>query len=198
MVKERIAKVGRVVILIVVVAIVQSCKNEDTSSQSDVLLKLFSLKTSNDWVITIPETNAKCKISEVDTDSLHVVKGVYVDGEERGEVVIDYLKITTLNQSSKNEQYFMIPFKVSNQGSGIFNYIGMFVLNYEDKTIKQIDSYFLGDRIIIDSLEYNGNATLQIQFKAHSEQQSFSETPVEHEELEVNVSKKGFEEVKNE
>ncbi|WP_109098556.1 hypothetical protein [Aquimarina sp. AU58] len=192
MIKERIIRTGRVIILIMTVAIVQSCKNEDTSSQSDVLLKLFSLKTSNDWIIKIPETNAKCKISEVDIDSLHVAKGVYVDGEGRGEVIVDYLKITTFNQSSKNELYFVVPFKVSNQGSGIFNYIGMFVLNYEDKIIKQIDSHFLGDRIIIDSLEYNGNDTLQIQFKAHSERQSFSEIPVERKELKINVSKNGF------
>ncbi|PKV52765.1 hypothetical protein ATE84_4892 [Aquimarina sp. MAR_2010_214] len=192
MVKERRVRTGRVIILIMIIAITQSCKDENTSSQSEVLLKLFNLKTSNDWVITIPETNAKCKISEVDTDSLHVVKGIYVDGNERGEVVVDYLKITTLNQSSENEQYFMVPFKVSNQGSGIFNYIGMFVLDYEDKTIRQIDSYFLGDRIIIDSLKYNGSDTLQIQLKTHSEQQSFSETPVETKELEVSVNKNGF------
>lgn len=192
MVKERIVRAGRVIILIMIIAITQSCKDENTSSQSEALLKLFSLKTSNDWVITIPETNAKCKISEVDTDSLHVVKGVYIDGDERGEVIVDYLKITTLNQSSKDKQYFMVPFKVSNQGSGIFNYVGMFVLDYEGKTIRQIDSYFLGDRIIIDSLKYNGDDTLQVQLKAHSEQQSFSETPVESKELEVSVNKNGF------
>ena len=161
-------------------------------NNSKVLLNWFSLKTSNQFYIKIPDTNKKCKISEIiDSDSLRYAKGYYVDGDEKGEVLIDNQKILALNQSTENIAYFVIPFSISNQGSGIFKYLGLFELNYKAKTISQIDSYFLGDRVKINSMKYDGSENLQVELKIHSKNQAMSETPSALKLLEIKVNNGG-------
>lgn len=156
--------------------------------RSEVLLKWFSLNTSNDFYVKIPDTNIKCKITElIDSDSLRYAKGDYKVGDEKGEVIIDNLKIVALNQSTKNTLYLVIPFSISNQGSGLFKYLGMFKIDYKDKIINQIDSYYLGDRIKINSIKYDGIDKLQVKLNIHSKNQAMSEVPSGLKVLELKV-----------
>lgn len=160
----------------------------EESQNSEVLLKLFSLKTSNAFYVKVPETKAKCEMTELITsDSTIYTKGHYVVGDERGEVIIDNLNTVSLNKTTENGVYLVIPFTVSNQGSGLFVYLGTFMLDYQDKTITHIDSYFLGDRIKINSIKYDGNENIQIKFNTHSKGQAMSEVPSHLKVLELNV-----------
>ena len=162
-------------------------KIED-SYRSEVLLKWFNLNTPNDFYVKIPDTNIKCKITElINSDSLQYAKGYYVNDEEKGEVLIDNSKIVALNQSTNNIFYFVTLFSVSNQGSGTFKYLGLFKLDYKAKTINQIDSYFLGDRIKVNSINYNGIDKLQVELNIHSVNQAMSEAPSELKILELKV-----------
>jgi len=166
------------------------CEGNKTENEnnSEVLLNWFNLKTSNQFYIKIPETNKVCKISEIiDSDSLCYAKGCYIDGYEKGEVLIDNREILALNPSTVNIAYFVIPFSISNQGSGTFKYLGLFELNYKAKTINQIDSYFLGDRVEINSMKYDGSENLQVELKIHSKNQGMSEAPSELKLLEFVV-----------
>ncbi|WP_233861833.1 hypothetical protein [Tenacibaculum piscium] len=86
----------------------------------------------------------------------------------------------------------MIPFSISNQGSGYFKYLGMFKIDYISKDISQIDEYFLGDRVIINSIKYDGNDELKVILKVHSKNQPMSETPSMLQELNLKVSQWKF------
>lgn len=157
-------------------------------NNSEVLLNWFNLKTSNKFYIKIPETNKECEISEIiGSDSLCYAKGDYLDGDEKGKVLIDNREILALNQSTENIVSLVIPFSISNQGSGIFKYLGLFELNYKTKTINQIDSYFLGDRVKINSINYDGSENLQIELKIHSKNQAMSEIPSELRVLDFKI-----------
>ena len=91
---------------------------------SEVLLKWFNLYTTNQFYIKIPDSDKECKISEIiDSDSSRYAKGYYVNGDENGEIFIDNREIITLNKSTDNVAYLVIPFSISNQGSGTFNYL---------------------------------------------------------------------------
>ena len=154
------------------------CNKTEIVNNSEVLLNWFNLKTANQFYIKIPETNKECKITEIiESDSLLYAKGSYVNGEERGEVYIDNREILALNQTTEDIAYLVIPFSISNQGSGTFKYLGLFELNYKVKTINQIDSYFLGDRVKINSMKYDDTEKLQVELKIHSNNQGMSEAP---------------------
>jgi len=166
---------------------VKTQKNTE-SYQSPVMLNLFSIKTSNDFTIKIPETDTYCKMTQIiSNDTIHLVKGDYKEGEVRGEVYIDYTKIVALNQTSGNESLMTIPFSISNQGSGIFTYVGLFNLNNKSGQIKHLDSKFLGDRINLESIEYDGNHLVQVKMKVHSKEQSMSQTPTEIKEMDFYI-----------
>ncbi|RXQ91507.1 hypothetical protein EO244_12210 [Ancylomarina salipaludis] len=168
---------------------VKTPKNTE-SYQSTVMLNLFSIETSNDFTIKIPETDTYCKLTQIiSNDTIHLVKGDYTKGEVRGEVYIDYTKIVALNQSSGNETFLIIPFSVSNQGSGIFTYMGLFNLNNKSGLIKHLDSKFLGDRIKLESTEYDGNHLVQVKMKVHSKEQCLSQTPTEIKEMDFYIDR---------
>jgi len=170
-------------------------KHNRDSYQSKVMLKLFNMKTSNDLTIKVPETEMICKINDFITiDSTEMAKGSYTDGVEKGIVVLDYMKIITPNISkSKDRNYIVAPFFVSNQGTGVFYYLGLFVENTKEMTVNHIDSFFLGDRIKISSITFDGNK-IQIKFKTHSEIQSMAEEPAEEKNIKIRVTEKGFNE----
>ncbi|NOX64735.1 MAG: hypothetical protein GXO85_02795, partial [Chlorobi bacterium] len=173
-------------------------KHNRDSYQSKVMQKLFSMKTSNDLTIKVPETEMICKINDFITiDSTEMAKGSYTDGVERGIVVLDYMKITTLNiGKSKDQIYFAAPFFVSNQGTGIFYYLGLFVQNTQKMIVDHIDSYFLGDRIKISTIDSEEN-DIQIKFKTHSEIQSMAEEPAEEKNIKIRVTEKGLVKIEN-
>lgn len=161
-------------------------------NNSEILLNWFNLKTSNQFYIKLPETNKECKISEIiDSDSLRYAKGYYIDGDEKGEVIIDNREILAINQSTENITYLVIPFSISNQGSGTFKYLGLFEINYKAKTVNQIDSYFLGDRVKINSMKYDGFENLQVELKIHSKNQAMAEAPSELKLLKFKVRNGG-------
>lgn len=94
----------------------------DTSTDTNVMLTLFSFKTDNYWQIQLPESEAKATLTDIKKyDDLHLAVGEYQDGEEYGLVSVNYSKITTLSFSNfDDEMIFAVPFSVSNQGSGVF------------------------------------------------------------------------------
>ena len=168
-------------------------KHGNGSYHSKVMLKLFNIKTPNDFIIHIPESEMTCKLNEfIMIDSTEMIKGNYTDGVEKGIVVLDNLKITTLNiNESKDKNYFIAPFFVSNQGTGVFYYLGLFALDTKEMTVNHIDSYLLGDRIKILSLNSDGNK-VHTKFKKHSIKQAMAEEPNEEKDIVIKVTAKGF------
>jgi len=88
--------------------------------------------SAKEYGITVPETQAVVQLGENLSS--------YVDGYERGVVKGDFKKKITRDEKT------LIPFIVSNQGSGIFYYVALF---QNDVYVK---SFFVGDRVKIEKI----------------------------------------------
>ena len=169
-----------------------------TLSNSNVMLALFSLQTKQYWQIQLPDSTAKAALTELkESNGVHLATGKYQDGDEYGVVSVEYDKITPLNLGNTgDEMVFTAPFAVSNQGSGIFWYLGLFQLNTSTAVIKQIDTIFIGDRIIIKALQpdepFDVTSSVQVTYYHYGPKQSMAETPSELVEQHIKVSMAGF------
>ncbi|MBI9092231.1 MAG: hypothetical protein JEZ12_23710 [Desulfobacterium sp.] len=170
-----------------------AAEQDGMAYSSEVMLTLFSMRTANDLMVNVPETGSTCKLTDLaETGRLKVAKGSYTAGEERGVVMLDYMKITTVNLADSMSQiYFVAPFAVSNQGSGVFYYMGVFVQDVENMSITHVDSFFLGDRVVVENISSLCNE-VHVEIKAHSEDQAMAETPADRIELKIKVGLKGF------
>ncbi len=171
--------------------------NED---RDNVILTLFSIKTHKHWVIQLPESDAEAQLTRVGLGDSPFVSGDYQDGPERGSVNLDYQKILPINgagiDASKN-MLFVAPFFVSNQGSGVFCYLGLFSLNHQSGEIKQLGTHLLGDRIEIKSLTidepFDVTSSLVVSYLTHGDEQSMAQQPAKVMQESIKVSDKGFE-----
>lgn len=119
----------------------------------------------------IPETdNVRIILASVNpSDTVSVFS--YYDDMERGKVFLDQRKVLPIQSA-----YFIIPFHISNQGSGVFNYLGLFKTDEKNGRPMHLGSYFLGDRIqnlAIASMENQ----LVVNYNSHGEEQAFSDFP---------------------
>ncbi len=154
------------------------------------------MKTTNDFFIKIPETDSICKLNEFEKiDTIEYAKGSYTNDGDIGDIFLDYLQIQTVNLSGKKaEHYFVAPFIETNQGSGIFYYLGFFINDTKEMKISHLDSFFLGDTILIESIIINGNK-IKINIKTHSTDQPMVDIPDQDKSFVLKINKKGF--VKN-
>ncbi|MCL1088467.1 hypothetical protein L2744_02340 [Shewanella profunda] len=141
------------------------------ANASEVMLKLFTLNTANPFEVTLPEGHRSVVLTHfIKIKQTELAIGDYQDGEVKGRVLLDYMRITPLNfdpalgpdtQSNAPIQQnldaqtmpFVAPFIVTTQGSGVFWYLGLFNLDYEHTSLKHLGSVLIGDRIEIDSVE---------------------------------------------
>ena len=137
---------------------------------------------SNGLVIHVPNTHVTTVLKKVTTSEKETLpKGSYkTAGEEKGTIVFDYNLCTPIYvpaiKDKKNKSYYAAPFYVSNQGSGIFAYAGLFEYNSTTKASVHLDSYFLGDRI--DDLKMTGQIqSLNLSYLELELGQNFSEKP---------------------
>ncbi|CAQ79352.1 putative exported protein [Aliivibrio salmonicida LFI1238] len=166
--------------------------------KNNVMLMLFSFDIDRDWQIQLPDSEAKAPLTDLrEYDDLHLATGKYQDGDEHGLVSLDYYNITPLHLGNiDDEMVFSAPFSVSNQGSGIFWYLGLFKLNTNTGEIGQIDTFFLGDRIKLEELKpeepFDVTSSLHVIYFKHSPQQSMAEAPNEKVEQFIKVSIEAF------
>ncbi len=149
-------------------------------SYDPVVETVFDLKTTNPWTIKVPETNAYAFINEVDGPR-SIAFGRYDSGVERGVVTVDTnnLSSVTIGKAS----FFVAPMWVSNQGSGVFYYLGLFKHDQHRSRVVLVDQFFLGDRVRIQTLDITQLLDSQsklsgegfIGFTRHSAEQSFPE-----------------------
>ncbi|EDK30882.1 hypothetical protein VSWAT3_12457 [Vibrionales bacterium SWAT-3] len=155
-------------------------------SYDTVVETVFDLKTTNPWTIKVPETNAYAFINEVN-DAKSLASGRYDSGVERGVVTVDTQKLLGVELGDTN--IFVAPMWVSNQGSGVFYYLGLFKHDQQRSRVILVDQLFLGDRVEIQTLEVAQPDVTQakgkqngegfIGFTQHSAEQSFVEAPSE-------------------
>jgi hypothetical protein len=163
--------------------------------QSEVMLKLFSIKTADDLVISIPISDTPPTKAAVRLTSFAdfgtargVAQGDYAAGEERGQVIFYYMKITTVHLGDPSEKiYFVAPFSVSNQGSGVFYYIGLFVQDINKMNIRHLASHYIGDRIKVMNIE-NFDEQITVSFITRTADTSYADKPDQSQFLTLTVT----------
>lgn len=155
-------------------------------SYDPVVETVFDLKTTNPWTIKVPETDAYAFINEIDAPKA-IAFGRYDSGVERGVATVDTksLAAVTLGEAT----FFVAPMWISNQGSGVFYYLGLFKHDQQRSRVVLVDQLFLGDRVKIQTLDVAQQPDSKSQnkltgqgfigFTQHSAEQSFAETPSE-------------------
>lgn len=155
-------------------------------SYDPVVETVFDLKTTNPWTIKVPETDAYAFIDEIDAPKA-IAFGRYDSGVERGVATVDTksLAAVTLGEAT----FFVAPMWISNQGSGVFYYLGLFKHDQQRSRVVLVDQLFLGDRVKIQTLDVAQQPDSKSQnkltgqgfigFTQHSAEQSFAEIPSE-------------------
>lgn len=167
------------------------------ASYDPVVELVFDLKATNPWTIKVPETQAFAFIDEY-MDSKHIASGRYDSGAERGTVQVATDKIVALTVGQ--DQMFVAPMWVSNQGSGVFHYLTLFKFDKTRSRVVLVDELLLGDRIQLETLDIinaGGEAQNSYQglvgFNQHSAQQSYAEAPDEKVISSFTVNKQSIE-----
>ena len=178
--------------VLAIVTVIRSMGDNSSKTQdyySEVILTLFSMKTSSDFIITLPDSGVGVKLTTIIGlgTSEGKAQGNYQVDEERGEVLLDFMHISVLSPTtSDNLMYFAAPFSVNNQGSGLFTYIGLFEQDLDNQTIRHLDSYFIGDRIQLNEMGIYGSK-IALSFNQHGDKQAYAEAPTETVHLTLNV-----------
>ncbi|MFT5807917.1 MAG: hypothetical protein ACI9LG_002217 [Moritella dasanensis] len=169
--------------------------NKAQDYHSEVILTLFSMKTSSYFIINLPDSysNSDTSTSVKLTSIIGLgtpygkAQGNYQVDEERGEVLLDYMFINVLgSMTADNKMYFVAPFTVNNQGSGVFTYVGLFEQDIDNQTIQHLDSYFIGDRIKLNEMRL-WDSKIKLSFNQHGEQKAYAEVPTETVHLTLGV-----------
>ncbi|MGI2069378.1 hypothetical protein ACROAD_04115 [Shewanella baltica] len=196
------------------VEVVTPLEVKPVANASEVMLKLFSLNTANPFEITLPEGGKSVALTHfIKIKQTEFAMGDYQDGEVKGRVLLDYLRITPLNfdpalepdtQSNAPIQDdpkmqtmpFVAPFIVTTQGSGAFWYLGLFSLDFEHNNLKHLGSVMLGDRIEVDNIEpvypFEAPFKIAVTYRDRAPDQPMSESPEIVKTLEVTVSETGI------
>ncbi|MBD1558209.1 hypothetical protein HC752_14825 [Vibrio sp. S9_S30] len=176
----------------------RTVKSEQTAETDPVMLKLFALEDAQPWLVSVPESLSKAQLSQVVGELEKArAKGFYsVDGQ-RGEVIVNFLKITPLNYGDPSEAMtFVAPYAVTTQGTGVFHYLGLFRLMHNEKVVKQLDYIFIADRAqnvdVATDEPFDVSESVVVRYLAHSESQPLSETPNEEVEKRIKVGPTRF------
>ena len=187
---------GLVIILVAVVVLFSQDDKRDTDTAVN---KLLNLDSDSALVINLPEsqaagTNAPVGVMLTDvtvTEGSNVqngtLSGQYQNDAERGSVTLDYLHLTAVAiPKSTDYSYFVAPFSVSNQGSGVFYYLALLARNDSQQTLVHVASYYLGDRIVITEVTDFGDK-VTVDFNSHSADSSFAEPAAQAQEVTLQV-----------
>ncbi len=142
--------------------------------------------------INVPETNTVAILNDAATfENTVYFKGDYprqfsADIIEKGSVFYDSRKIAIISKVEAHHSrfYYATTFIVSNQGSGLFTYVGLFVYDKALQKSTHLDSYLLGDRIKEVTINDDIQA-INISFLQNKNSASFSEYPTEREKIQL-------------
>ncbi|WDY54985.1 hypothetical protein [Vibrio fluvialis] len=158
------------------------------SAQADAIVeRLFGLKVTTPLTIPVPEAASFALIDRWD-DQHRWVMGNYDSGSERGQVLLDTHSLLALQGQEKRYGYAGI-IRVSNQGSGVMNYLALFQYDELRLRMVMVDSQWLGDRVEIQSVTQN-NAQLNVSLLTRGENEAFANPPTKFVSIMFLISQK--------
>jgi len=153
---------------------------EDTETQIETDFSTILVNTE----INIPETNLTVQIKQNDQS---VLSAEFQDEGTNGAIILDVEKLTLIAGP-----LFLMPFSINTDGSGVFEYVGLFGL--KDQALIHIDSKFLGDRIRITGINSKllnpdiDSYQTTISYLTHTPEQSLSEEPTQATSFTLNIT----------
>lgn len=95
---------------------------------------------------------------------------------DRGSLKLNMSKIQVLTDNNQLI-YFVAPFIINTQSSGVFIYVGLFTYEINTHKSTHLDSFFLGDRIQNEKIYKKNKDHIRIDYKDHGLDQAFSDKP---------------------
>ena len=134
-------------------------------------VSLVAMQTSHEkyYIVRVPETSVNVMLQKD-------VAAHYKEDYERGIVLGDFSKIQYCQEST------ILPFLVSNQGSGIFYYLGLFQGN------KLYKNFFIGDRVKIERIILKNN-NIVVQYKTRADKREEKSFRIDHINCKQNQQK---------
>ncbi|MDR5865199.1 hypothetical protein [Halomonas koreensis] len=120
----------------------------------DVLRRLFSIEGGGPLALRLPERDQAVPLTRFEPEGEFTrAVGDYAHGPERGRVAMDVTRLRALDLQRDGRLYLVVPFSVSNQGSGVFHYLALLAHDTDRQAVTHLDSLFLGDRGSLEALE---------------------------------------------
>ncbi|CAH0530087.1 hypothetical protein VHP8226_03815 [Vibrio hippocampi] len=164
--------------------ILQKFPDRASVASDPVVEAVLGISTKNPWTIKVPESNAFSLLTDVD-EKQQIAYGNYDDGQVRGQVTVHYAYLHQWQGSDKNS-VFIAPFSLSNQGSGIFYYLGIFKWDTQRQRVILVNQQFVGDRISLGEITIS-QSKIRLSYLTYGPSQPFSESPEQRETLSCNL-----------
>ncbi|MCG9596137.1 hypothetical protein L1D15_05295 [Vibrio sp. Isolate25] len=120
--------------------------NQAASSDA-VMHSVFGISTTNPWTVKVPDSQAYSFMKKLDPET-GLASGTYEDGAERGTITVNTKQMVQVTPT-----LLASILTVSNQGSGVFYYLATFHYDEFRKRMISREAQFLGDRIVVETLE---------------------------------------------
>ncbi|WP_293266797.1 hypothetical protein [Neptunomonas sp.] len=136
----------------------QLMREAEEMGYSKVMLSLFSIRTLEDFTLFLPrKTDTLTPVLLTDIKKQEMQRwatGKYSMDEKSGNIDLNYDTIQTINVGIEdNKRVFTAPFSVSSQTSNPLFYLGLFIHDTQEHTIKHVDSVFIDESINILTIE---------------------------------------------
>ncbi|WP_165313498.1 hypothetical protein [Vibrio ziniensis] len=163
-------------------------KFPSTIQQRDPIVQaVFGLNVPYPITVPVPDTPSYAFMESWDDQHRWVI-GDYDSGRERGSVALDTQLMLKLEDVEENYRYVSV-IRVSNQGSGVFNYLALFKYDELRSRMVMVSSQLLGDRIEVLSLTQNASQ-VTVSLLSHANNMAFSEAPTESVSILFSISEK--------
>jgi hypothetical protein len=158
-----------------------------TIKQDPIAQAVFGLDVPNPITVPVPETPSFAFMESWD-EQQRWVGGTYDSGSERGSVALDTQLMLKLEGFEEQHGYLSV-IRVSNQGSGVFNYLALFKYDSLRSRMVMVSSQLLGDRVDVQSLVQNGG-NVTVTLLSHENNVAFSEAATESVSILFSISEK--------
>jgi len=152
-------------------------KFPQVNTQADPIVQtVFGFRVLNPITIPVPSTPSVALMETWD-DQKRWVLGQYDTGRERGSVALDTQSLILLKDIGQDHVYASVV-RISNQGTGVFNYLAIIKHDELRDRMVMVASELLGDRIQVESIVQNGNS-LKVTLLSHTNNMSFADAATE-------------------
>ncbi|MHC6799983.1 hypothetical protein ACYTR9_06670, partial [Vibrio antiquarius] len=120
-------------------------KFPQTEAETNVIVQeTLGITSRNPWTIQVPEQGAVTFLDEWDKENGYLI-GDYDAGATKGQVLVPTAFIS--QREIESVSWIAAPMIVTTQGSGSFNYVGLFKFDPVPSRVVLLDSIFVGDRV---------------------------------------------------